>query len=92
MTKGAEFSFEQQARLFREKFGREMGPHDPVLFDPHADEPRRMSMTDDQTELYDALGIEDHRPDREAIAEEHGLVHRYGRKPERNDRAPAAQA
>jgi hypothetical protein len=30
---------EQAAQRFRAKFGREMGPDDPVLFDPDADEP-----------------------------------------------------
>lgn len=29
----------RQAELFRAKFGREMGPEDPVFFDPDADEP-----------------------------------------------------
>jgi hypothetical protein len=29
----------QQQELFRTKFGREMGPQDPVFFDPDADEP-----------------------------------------------------
>ncbi|TDD79049.1 hypothetical protein [Actinomadura rubrisoli] len=29
----------QQQELFRDKFGREMGPSDPVFFDPDADEP-----------------------------------------------------
>jgi hypothetical protein len=32
----------EQVRLFRQKFGREMGPEDPIFFDPDADEPRRM--------------------------------------------------
>ncbi|HXB74697.1 MAG TPA: hypothetical protein VNY05_41060 [Candidatus Acidoferrales bacterium] len=32
----------EQIRLFREKFGRDMGPDDPIFFDPDADEPRRM--------------------------------------------------
>lgn len=29
----------QQQELFRAKFGRDMGPDDPVFFDPDADEP-----------------------------------------------------
>jgi hypothetical protein len=33
----------QQARSFREKFGRDMGPDDPVFFDPDADEPLPLS-------------------------------------------------
>lgn len=31
---------ERQARRFREKFGRDPGPKDPIFFDPDADEPR----------------------------------------------------
>lgn len=30
----------RQENLFREKFGRDPGPGDPVFFDPDADEPR----------------------------------------------------
>jgi hypothetical protein len=33
-----------QRDLFREKFGRDPGPHDPVFFDPDADEPRRLTL------------------------------------------------
>lgn len=29
--------------LFRQKFGREPGPDDPVVFDPHADTPQRLT-------------------------------------------------
>jgi hypothetical protein len=29
-----------QRKAFREKFGREMQKHDPIFFDPDADEPR----------------------------------------------------
>jgi len=35
--------FEQQEQLFREKFGRDPGPEDPIFFDPTADEPRPLS-------------------------------------------------
>jgi hypothetical protein len=31
---------EHQREMFREKFGREIGPHDPIFFDPGAAEPR----------------------------------------------------
>lgn len=56
----------QQEESFRAKFGREMGPDDPVFFDPDADEPvpvdpgKMMAevrqeaerMTDPQTQAY----------------------------------------
>jgi hypothetical protein len=32
-----------QKRIFREKFGREMGPDDPIFFDEDADTPQPMS-------------------------------------------------
>jgi hypothetical protein len=35
-----------QVRAFEEKFGRPPGPHDPIFFDPHADDPRPISATD----------------------------------------------
>ena len=33
---------EEQKRRFREKFGREPGPDDPVFFDPDAAEPKQI--------------------------------------------------
>ena len=33
---------EAQRQRFIEKFGRDWGPHDPIFFDPSADEPRPM--------------------------------------------------
>jgi hypothetical protein len=33
-------AFEAQEKAFRKKFGRDMGPTDPIFFDPDADEPR----------------------------------------------------
>jgi hypothetical protein len=37
-------AFKAQRDLFREKFGRDPGPHDPVFFDPDADEPRPLQL------------------------------------------------
>ena len=37
---------ESQRELFREKFGREPGPNDPIFFDPNADKPREMPLLD----------------------------------------------
>jgi hypothetical protein len=34
----------EQIRLFREKFGRDMAPNDPIFFDPDADEPRQLDV------------------------------------------------
>jgi hypothetical protein len=38
----------EQIRLFREKFGRDMAPDDPIFFDPDADEPRRLGVDEDR--------------------------------------------
>jgi hypothetical protein len=43
-------ALEAQRDLFREKFGRDPGPHDPVFFDPDADEPRRLTLDPSQVE------------------------------------------
>jgi hypothetical protein len=32
-------ALDDQLKLFKEKFGREPGPNDPVFFDPNADTP-----------------------------------------------------
>ncbi|WP_314414808.1 hypothetical protein [Streptomyces sp. DSM 40484] len=36
-------AMEEQQAAFEEKFGRPPGPHDPVFFDPEADEPRPLT-------------------------------------------------
>ncbi len=35
---------ETQLQAFRDKFGREPGPHDPIFFDPDSDVPREIPM------------------------------------------------
>jgi hypothetical protein len=51
---------EYQRRRFEEKFGRPIGPDDPVFFDPDADEPRPLSMLDvesDGVAMLEAAGV-----------------------------------
>lgn len=45
--------FKLQEELFREKFGRDPGPEDPIFFDPTADEPQPLSQ--EQVEKLEAL-------------------------------------
>ena len=45
----------RQRERFREKFGREMGPNDPVFFDADADVPTPMSMVKMEAETLEAL-------------------------------------
>ena len=50
----------QQLQAFREKFGREAGPNDPVFFDPDADTPqpfRLEKFLEESTEAMVAAGI-----------------------------------
>jgi hypothetical protein len=47
---------ENQREMFREKFGREPGPDDPVFFNPDADEPREMPPLD--AAALEAIAVE----------------------------------
>ncbi len=51
---------EHQRRQFEEKFGRPMGPDDPVFFDPDSDEPRPISLLDAEhngVAMLEAAGV-----------------------------------
>lgn len=41
----------EQLAAFREKFGREPGPGDPLMFDPDAEEPRPMDAARIENEM-----------------------------------------
>jgi hypothetical protein len=45
----------QQREAFREKFGRDWGPNDPIFFDPDADEPVQMSGVKMEAGVFEAL-------------------------------------
>src|SRR3954449_3742234 len=52
-------SLEQQIQSFRDKFGREPGPEDPLFFDPTADTPQPLSdkaMDKIAQDIYKAMG------------------------------------
>jgi hypothetical protein len=52
---------ERQRKAFREKFGRDPGPEDPVFFDPKADDPRPIDQDMLAATVMDAMkaaGIE----------------------------------
>lgn len=81
-----ENALEAQQQAFREKFGRDMGPDDPIFFDPEADEPRPMSeaqMSRLQA-VWEEFGLEEIREQRERRLEAEGRIHRIGR----NDPCP----
>jgi hypothetical protein len=45
---------EQQLKKFKERFGREMGPDDPIFFDPDCDVPMRLTEAKLKKELIEA--------------------------------------
>ena len=49
-------AMEQQMRSFKEKFGREMGPDDPIFFDPDCDIPMPLTEAKLKNELIEAVG------------------------------------
>ena len=52
----------QQKRLFREKFGREMGADDPVFFDADADTPQEMNAEKVDKAIIEAMVAADMNP------------------------------
>jgi hypothetical protein len=48
-------AMERQAERFREKFGRDPGPEDPIFFDPDADEPRPFDLDTVTREMAEEL-------------------------------------
>ena len=47
--------FERQLEAFRQKFGREPGPEDPVFFDPIADTPQTINPEIIEWEIAEAM-------------------------------------
>ena len=57
-------ALEQQFKDFKEKFGREMGPDDPIFFDPDCDVPMPLTEAKLKRELIEAArkaGLDVHR-------------------------------
>jgi hypothetical protein len=47
----------EQLRMFKEKFGRDPGPDDPVFFDPDADTPQPMDVDKYDAEVVRAMSV-----------------------------------
>ena len=59
-------ALDEQKRRFREKFGRDAGPEDPIFFDPDADTPQPISKAglDEMTgQILSAAGKSGVRPE-----------------------------
>ena len=62
----AQRAIQEQLRKFREKFGRDAGPEDPIFFDPDADTPQPISKAglDEMTgQILSAAGKAGVRPE-----------------------------
>ena len=62
----AQQAIQEQLRKFREKFGRDAGPEDPIFFDPDADTPQPISKAglDEMTsQILSAAGKAGVRPE-----------------------------
>ena len=62
----AQGAIQEQLRKFREKFGRDAGPEDPIFFDPDADTPQPISKAglDEMTgQILSAAGKAGIRPE-----------------------------
>jgi hypothetical protein len=55
ITERTQEILETQRQRFREKFGRDWGPNDPVFFDPDATEPVPMSAVKIEAETLEAM-------------------------------------
>jgi len=45
----------RRKQAFKAKFGREMGPDDPIFFDPNANEPRPLNAEQSETIITEAM-------------------------------------
>ena len=61
MSPEVQRAMEGQFQRFREKFGKDPGPHDPVFFDPDANTPQELDWDRVDFDIVDAMvkaGIE----------------------------------
>jgi len=62
MTEDVAAGLQEQLAKFRAKFGRDPGPHDPVFFDPDADEPRPLDLDKADEAMLEAMRAAGIRP------------------------------
>lgn len=66
-------AIEQQLRAFRDKFGREPGPDDPLFFDPDCDEPTPANPDEYWGEIVRAMSAAGIEPAKIYASEKTGL-------------------
>ena len=90
VTPEVKVALQAQRQLFRDKFGREPRPEDPVFFNPDADVPEPMTQEQqrEHERTWEALGGEEMRLDAEARLEEQGMIERIDPKRGRNEQCP----
>jgi len=86
----AQLALQMQHQLFKDKFGRDPRPDEPVFFNPDADVPEPMTAErqKEHERAWEALGGEELRLDAEARLEEQGMIERIDPKRGRNERCP----
>ena len=63
-----------QSKLFKEKFGREPGPNDPIFFDPSADTPQPMNPDELDAEITRAMNLAGIEPSKVYAYKKTGLL------------------
>jgi len=67
-------ALEKQKEAFRQKFGRDPGPGDPVFFDPNADTPQPFDMDEMTAALVEAMAETGVEPARIYAYRKTGLI------------------
>ncbi len=65
---------EKQKEAFRRKFGRDLGPKDPVLFDPNADTPQPLDRDEIRALMVEAMAKAGVEPARIYLYLKTGLI------------------
>jgi hypothetical protein len=90
LTPETALALAMQRQLFRDKFGRDPRPDDPIFFNPDADvpEPLTAAQQREHERAWEAAGGEALRLDAEARLEEQGMIERIDPKRGRNEQCP----
>ncbi len=74
MSPEVQRAMEGQFQRFREKFGRDPGPDDPVFFDPDADTPQELDWDKVDSEIVGAMVRADIEPEKIYAYRKTGLI------------------
>jgi preprotein translocase subunit SecA len=90
LTPETVLALQVQRQLFKDKFGRDPRPDEPIFFNPDADVPEPMTAEQQRAHerAWEAAGGEELRLDAEARLEEQGMIERIDPKRGRNEQCP----